>query len=250
MKKTLIMFIIFICIFALLPGVALADVPNAMSYFTDSSYNRSYTDDVGLKHTIAVTWVGETWNKVGTVIYSINYEETYHNGEEYYTLVDSAIEIYENEKPAYPDSNEFIVYQVKWYPDRSMKVICDYRSVETTTLTEEPTEFPVDEPSKEAIGKYEPTPSGIKIEEAKPSETPMILFESNLTESSPTAGDIETITISPSSETTYQYDTVPEEDVQSRGTIVWGLYIVFGLVILLVIFIFLHKREVKRHENN
>ena len=74
-----------------------------MSYFTNPNYNKTFAAEDGLQHTMTVKWVGETWNKIGTVIYSINYEETYQRGNDSYIDVKSAMEYFEKrEAPRIP----------------------------------------------------------------------------------------------------------------------------------------------------
>ena len=147
MKKVLSILLIFVLIVAF-SGTALAgEAPSAMSYFTNPNYNKTFTAEDGLQHTMAVTWVGETWNKVGTVIYSINYEETYQRGTDSYIDVKSATEIYENARPSYPNCTEYSVYTVKWYGDGSSEVVSDYRPASLPDLTPNPTPVPTPEPT-------------------------------------------------------------------------------------------------------
>lgn len=162
MKRPIAVFLIFACTFLLFAGTAFAGAaPDAASYFTYPGYNKTYTGEDGLSHTMTVKWVGETWNKLGTVIYSINYEDVYQRDANTYIDVMSATEIYENARPTYPDSPQHSVYQVKWYADGRKEVVSDYRPAEpeeTPTQTAQP---------KETTAPTTPSPAP-----AAPSTTP------------------------------------------------------------------------------
>ncbi len=174
MKKHLAILLILICAFLLFTGSAFAkSAPNAMSFFTNSSYNKTYIDGDGIEHTMTVKWVGETWNKVGTVIYSINYEDVYQIDGNTYIDVKSTTKIYENARQSYPDSPEHSVYQVKWYPDGSQKVVSDYRSAEPEpTPTSKPTEKPEATPSATPAPTTKTTPSSTPAAKDQASTKP------------------------------------------------------------------------------
>jgi hypothetical protein len=113
MKRLIILIFTFACVSLLFAGTAFAGTaPDAASYFTHSGNNKTYTGEDGTSHTMTVKWVGEPWNKLGTVIYSINYEDVYQKDGNTYIDVMSATEIYENARQTYPDSERHSVYQV------------------------------------------------------------------------------------------------------------------------------------------
>lgn len=161
MKRLIILTFTIACVSLLFAGTAFAGTaPDAASYFTHSGYNKTYTGEDGTGHTMTVKWVGETWNKLGTVIYSINYEDVYQKDGSTYIDVMSATEIYENARPTYPDSKRHSVYQVKWYADGSKEVVSDYRPAEpeeTPAQTVKPEETP--EPAPETPLPTEPLES-------------------------------------------------------------------------------------------
>ena len=185
MKRPLAVFFIFVCAFVIFAGTAFAgSAPAATSYFTNSSYNKTYTGDDGLNHTMKVTWVGETWNKVGTVIYSINYEDVYQQDANTYIDVKSATEIYENARPTYPDSPQHSVYQVKWYSDGHKEVISDYRPASPEqTPAPTPTKNPTPAPST----KPEATPSAASTGKATTEPTNKATPKPTVTPTSPPA---------------------------------------------------------------
>ena len=257
MKKTISLFITFICILILFTGTALA-TPTAMSFFTDSSYNKTYMGDDGLSHTVTVTWVGEIWNKIGTVIYSINYEDVYENGDNIYIDVKSATEIYENARSTYPNSTEYIVYQVKWYPDGHSEVISDNRTAAISEPTAEPTKTPTVSPSDETTAtasmaiatteEMETTPD--EQATAEPTDTQAILSESSSPIPSFTSNATAESTLSPSPEDTPMM--VVHTDTQNQNKPWWILLIVF-IGICSVITTgksFKRRKERNRHENN
>ena len=257
MKKIISLFITFICIFTLFTGTAMA-APTAMSYFTDSSYNKTYMGDDGLTHTMTVTWVGETWNKDGTIIYSINYEDVYENGDNIYIDVKSATEIYENARSTYPDNTEYIVYQVKWYPDGHSEVISDNRIVSTAEPTAEPSKAPAVSPSYEATVTVSPkieiseepdTTPDEKATEA-PTNKSSMLSESNSPAPSYTSDVSIGSTLSPSPEDAHI--VVVNADTQNQNKPWWVLLIVFiGICIVITAGISIKRRkERNRHEKN
>lgn len=167
MKKSIISIIIFAFVVVAFSGMAqAADTTSAMSYFTNPNYNKTFTAEDGLQHTMTVTWVGETWNKVGTVIYSINYEETYQRGDDSYIDVKSLTEIYENVRPSYPDCPEYSVYTVKWYRDGSSEIVYDYRTAPAPDPTPVPTPVPTPKPTPT------PTPAPTPEPTVEPTVTP------------------------------------------------------------------------------
>ena len=257
MKKIISLFITVICIFALFAGTAFA-APTAMSFFTDSSYNKAYMGDDGLTHTMTVTWVGETWNKVGSVIYSINYEDVYENGDNIYIDVKSATEIYENARSTYQDSTEYIVYQVKWYPDGDSEVISDNRAVSTSEPTAESTKTPAVSPLDEATATASPTIATTEEPETTPNEeatydpayTQTMLSEAN----SPTPNSTSDVsvgsTLSPSPEDTHI--VVVNTDTQNQNKSWRSLLIFFvGICIVIITGISIKRRkERNRHEKS
>ena len=257
MKKTISLFITVICILTFFTGTAMA-APTAMSYFTDSSYNKTYMGDDGLSHTMTVTWVGETWNKAGTVIYSINYDDVYENGDNFYIDVKSATEIYENASLTYPDSTEYIVYQVKWYPDGDSEVISDNRTAATSEPTAEPAKIPTTSPSDETTTIASSTIATTEEPETTPNEeatydpayTQTMLSEAN----SPTPNSTSDVsvgsTLSPSPEDT-QIVAV-HTDTQNQNKSWWGLLIFFvGICIVIITGISIKRRkERNRHEKS
>ena len=170
MRKSITMLLAFIFVVIAFSGMALAaEAPSAMSYFTNPNYNKTFT--AGLQHTMTVTWVGETWNKVGTVIYSINYEETYQRGNDSYIDLKSSTEIYENVRPSYPGCPEYSVYQVKWYRDGSSEVLSDYRTAPAPDPTPVPTPVPTPKPTP--VPTPAPTPEPTVEPTVKPTTTPL-----------------------------------------------------------------------------
>lgn len=183
MKRHIAILLIFICAFLFSIGSAFAkSAPNAMSFFTNSSYNKTYTDNDGFEHTMTVTWVGETWNKVGAVIYSINYEDVYERDGAIYTGVKSTTKIFENARPTYPDSPEHSVYRVNWYRNGSKKVIFDHRSA-----APEPTPAPTPKPT--ASPKPTPTVTPEMLVVPKPASTPKPVLEPVNTPVNPPVSD-------------------------------------------------------------
>jgi len=171
MKKSIISIIIFAFVVVAFSGMAqAADTTSAMSYFTNPNYNKTFTAEDGLQHTMTVTWVGETWNKVGTVIYSINYEETYQRGSDSYIDVKSDMEYFENARPSYPDSPEYSVYQVKWYSDGSSEILSDYRTAPAPDPTPVPTPVPTPKPTPTPT--LAPTPEPTVEPTVTPTATP------------------------------------------------------------------------------
>lgn len=165
MKRLIILIFTFACVALLFAGTAFAGTaPEAASYFTHSGYNKTYTGEDGVSHTMTVKWVGETWNKLGTVIYSINYEDVYQKDGNTYIDVMSATEIYENAKPSYRDSQQHSVYQVRWYADGSNEVVSDYRPAQTAQPEETP------EPASSLIP--EPSASTHPFENSSPPSVP------------------------------------------------------------------------------
>lgn len=193
MRRLSAAILILACAFLLLTGTALAgSAPDAMSYFTSSKYNRTYTGSDGLEHAVRVTWVGETWNKVGTVIYSINYEDVYQQDDSTFIDVKSDTEIYENARPAYPNSEQYSVYQVKWYPNGSKEVVSDYRPAEPTAT---PAASPISEPPREPMAQPTTTPMTTEsaaskpVQNVKPSVTPSSEAEAPVSTSNPLPSD-------------------------------------------------------------
>lgn len=168
-------FAVFACAFLLFSGSALAGTaPDAANYFTHPGYNKTYTGEDGANHTMTVKWVGETWNKLGTVIYSINYEDVYQKDGNTYIDVMSAAEIYENARQTYPDSPQHSVYQVKWYADGSKEIVSDYRPTapeETPppAQTEQPEATP---PATSSPEPATPVPTQPPATASKPVPTP------------------------------------------------------------------------------
>lgn len=162
MKKPIAVFFIIIFVLAVFPGTAFAgSAPTAMSYFTNPDYNKTYKGDDGLNHIMTVIWVGETWNKAGTVIYSINYEDVYQKGGDTYIEAKSTTEIYEKSRPIYSDSPEYSIYQVQWYQDGHKEVISDERSDSTPeqTLVSTPTKRSTETPlPKEEVKSSQKNP--------------------------------------------------------------------------------------------
>lgn len=171
MKRLIILIFTFACVSLLFAGTAFAGTaPDAASYLTHSGYNKTYAGEDGTSHTMTVKWVGETWNNLGTVIYSINYEDVYQKDGNTYIDVMSATEIYENARPTYPDSPQHNVYQVKWYVDGSKEVVSDYRPAEP-----EQTSSPTQTEQPEATAPSEtatPSPTQPSVPSAIPITTP------------------------------------------------------------------------------
>jgi len=247
MKRILAIFLISICIATTFSGKALAgSAPDAMSYFTNESYNKTYLAGDGLEHHMSVKWVGETWNKVGTVIYSINYEDVYQNGDNSYIDVKSATEIYENARPTYPDCSEFSVYQVKWYLDGGKQVISDYRTsatpaptakpTATSTPTVEPTntQFVTNSPTVKHTNKptVEPTITPYATPTSEPSSTNILITPSQLPQ------DTEAVDI-------YNIETtIPiEEELSQSFNARWVLTAALLLVIVASMLILRKKRS-------
>lgn len=175
MKRPFAIFLVFASVLLLFTGTALAGTaPSAMSYFTNPGYNKTYTGEDSLNHTMTVIWVGETWNKLGAVIYSINYEDVYQRDGNTYIDVMSATEIFENARPSYPDSPKHSVYQVKWYADGSKEVISDYRPAEPEqTPPPAQTEQPEATPTPTTPSPAPATPSAKPTTPSpKPTSTP------------------------------------------------------------------------------
>jgi len=208
MKRSIAAILILLCASLLLAGTALAgSSPTAESFFTDSGYNKTYTDDGGLEHTATVTWVGETWNKVGTVIYSINYEDVYQKDGNMYIDAMSATEIYEDARSSYPDSSEYCVYSVNWYVSGSTEVIYDYRTAaaeETETAAEQSTAepsstsaaaqeaaaaTPEDEPAQKSASESEETDANPSDSDAAVSSEPTSSEEPSADTSAETSDD-------------------------------------------------------------
>lgn len=187
MKRLIILIFTFACVSLLFTGTAFAGTaPDAASYFTHPGYNKTYTGEDGTSHTMTVKWVGETWNKLGTVIYSINYEDVYQKDGNTYIDVMSATEIYENARPSYPDNERHSVYQVKWYANGSQEVVSDYRPTEPEqTSSPTPTEQPETPASSETA-----TPS---------SAQPSVTSEIPITTPSAASGDTATTESTPAS---------------------------------------------------
>jgi hypothetical protein len=175
MKKTISFLVTFACLFVLFVGTALASsTPTAMSYFSNSKYNKTYTGDDGLQHTMKVLWVGETWNKVGTVIYFIDYADSYDKDGDHYTSENADTVYFDNARPEYPDSSQYRVYSVKWYPDGHYTVLYDYRPSSTPepTNTPVPTAKPTATPTVKASPKPTSSKPSTKPATATPAATP------------------------------------------------------------------------------
>ena len=254
MKKVLSILLIFVLIVAF-SGTALAgEAPSAMSYFTNPNYNKTFTAEDGLQHAMAVTWVGETWNKVGTVIYSINYEETYQRGNDSYIDVKSATEIYENAGPSYPNCTEYSVYTVKWYGDGSSEVAYDYRPASlpdpTTAPTPEPTVPPTPAPTPT------PTPEPTVEPTIKPTATPVPTVTPVVTPS-PASEAMTGVAPSPTmAATPPTADETVAEPIQatdtSRSGWVWLIVILIGIAAAISLGIFVKARRKKgnTHEDH
>ena len=256
MKKSIAMLFILICvIIAFSETVLAAEAPSGMSYFTNPNYNKTFTAEDGLQHTMAVTWVGETWNKVGTVIYSINYEETYQRGNDSYIDVKSLTEIYENVRPSYPDCPEYSVYTVKWYGDGSSEVVYDYRTAPAPDPTPVPTPVPTPKPT--------PTPAPTPEPTLEPTVTPTATPVSTNTPAvatSPTPEEMAEVLPSPTATATpitASEDGLPVngEPAQSPETALslwpWLIMILSGIGLAIFFGVFVKNRRKKgKHEGH
>lgn len=256
--RKLIITIFFILTFLLFTGTVFAgSVPDAMSYFTNSSYNKTYTDDDGIVHTMTVTWVGETWNKVGTVIYSINFNDIYEKDGANYTVVDSSTKSYKNARPTYPDSSEHSVYRVNWYRDGSSVVIFDYRytvsePTPTTTPTPKPTPTPAATPTPTPTSEPnpmstptatpEPAPEAVVIPTSTPVITSVAMIEDeDIQETETKEDDVSSVW------------SVPEEDTEGLPRWIWFVILFAGIGAAISLAFYLEsrrKKEEKLDENN
>lgn len=228
-----------------------------MSYFTNPNYNKTFTAEDGLQHTMTVTWMGETWNKVGTVIYSINYEETYQRGSDSYIDVKSDMEYFENARPSYPDSPEYSVYQVKWYRDGSSGVLSDYRTAPAPDPTPVPTPVPTPKPTLTPTPA--PTPEPTVEPKVTPTVTPVPTITPVVTPSPTPEAMVEvlpspTVTVTPiaASENNLPVNGEPAQSTETSLSLWAWLIVIFigiGLAILLGYYVKARRKKGK-HEGH
>jgi len=260
--KTFVITVLIILILLLFTGTVFAgSVPDAVSYFTDSSYNKIYTDDDGIVHTMTVTWVGETWNKLGAVRYIIYYEDVYEKDGAIYTTVKSSSKIYENARPTYPDSPEHTVYRINWYRDGGSVVIFDYRftvSEPTPTPTPTPTPKPTPMPTPTPTPKPTPEPTAEPVSTSTP--------EPVTTPTNPPVSD-NPVSFNPAPITTEIQETIEDESIISEASLpepektmdeprldwVWFVIAVVGIGAAVWLAIYLvrkHRKEKNSDEIN
>lgn len=284
MKRLIILIFTFVCVALLFAGTAFAGAaPEAASYFTHSGYNKTYTGEDGTSHTMTVKWVGETWNKLGTVIYSINYEDVYQKDGNTYIDVMSATEIYENARPTYPNSERHSVYQVKWYADGSKEVVSDYRPAEleeTVTQTALPEETTAPTTPSAAPAGTTPTPpsstpASTDKTATKPTESVTSVPESSATPGSPPdtspvpSADTPAVTSGPTPDITAAQENVtaesanpspstpsPEEEQEnapqdaSASRWVWLVIVLSGISACILLALYRRRKEEKDHEDH
>lgn len=286
MKRLIILIFTFACVALLFAGAAFAGTaPEAASYFTHSGYNKTYTGEDGTSHTMAVKWVGETWNKLGTVIYSINYEDVYQKDGNTYIDVMSATEIYENARPTYPDSERHSVYQVKWYTDGSKEVVSDYRPAEpeetvTQTAPPEKTTAPTTPSAAPAAPSTTPTspsstPAATDKTAINPTESGTPVPQSSATPGSPPdtspipSADTPAVTSGPTPDITAAQENVtaesanpspsapsPEEEPEnapqdaSASQWIWLVIVLSGIGACILLALYRRRKEEKDHEDH